>query len=593
MSHLRRIAGLLSLLVAVSAAAAESPWKQLGPFDGDMGAPQRIETVVAVPRTSMIYAGGPSGAYRSDDAGANWVSLGKPGGVDLLRLVLDPSAPATLYATTYWGVFRTRNAGATWEAVGLGDQVVWSLAVDPHSSSTLYAGTYPQAGGDYGFIFKSTDAGANWQQVATMQYDSVWSLTVDPRDASTVFAGTNSGAVWRSTDAGDGWTTVDQRSGPVWQVVADPVRPETAYMVWQTSIGFGLPLPGNLRRTRDGGATWTDMSGVPEVYGAGGFLIDPADPNIFYFEAAGSLYRSRDAGQSWGDLGSWPASGELAISAGGPRFLYAAGGDGVLRYDLSVLPPTCDATPTTLCLQFGHFSARVDWQQTPLGPSFPAQAVPVTSDSGYFWFFGPDNVELMVKVLDGTAINGDYWVFYGALSDVAYTLTVTDTLTGATRTYENPQGTLASVADTKAFPGSVSASIGFPRAPSPLVVPPPPVLPASPAVCDPDPAALCLEEGRFQVRASWQKTPDGPAFTADAVPLTGDTGYFWFFDDANVELVVKVLDGTAVNGHFWVFYGALSNVQYSITVTDTLTGATRTYENPAGNQASVADTAAF
>ena len=211
----------------------------------------------------------------------------------------------------------------------------------------------------------------------------------------------------------------------------------------------------------------------------------------------------------------------------------------------------------------------------------------MTTDSGYFWFFGPENVELMVKVLDGTLINDHYWVFYGALSDVAYTLTVTDTLTGATQVYENPQGTLASVADTQAFPNAVSANASNARPPSRLVFPSPAI------VCDPDPAALCLEEGRFQVRVAWQKTPSGPSYSAAAVPLTRDTGYFWFFDEANVELVVKVLDGTAVNGHHWVFYGALSDVQYTITVTDTQTGATQTYENPQGTLASVADTAAF
>ncbi len=61
----------------------------------------------------------------------------------------------------------------------------------------------------------------------------------------------------------------------------------------------------------------------------------------------------------------------------------------------------------------------------------------------------------------------------------------------------------------------------------------------------------------------------------------------------NVELVIKVLDGTAINGHFWVFYGALSNVQYTITVTDTQTQAVKTYTNPSGTLASVADTSAF
>ena len=75
--------------------------------------------------------------------------------------------------------------------------------------------------------------------------------------------------------------------------------------------------------------------------------------------------------------------------------------------------------------------------------------------------------------------------------------------------------------------------------------------------------------------------------------MTADTGYFWFFDPANVELVVKVLDGRGVNGHFWVFYGALSDVEYQVVVTDSVTGERRTYENERGNLASVADTSAF
>jgi hypothetical protein len=85
----------------------------------------------------------------------------------------------------------------------------------------------------------------------------------------------------------------------------------------------------------------------------------------------------------------------------------------------------------------------------------------------------------------------------------------------------------------------------------------------------------------------------GNSGAGTAVPLTPDSGYFWFFNPANVELAIKVLDGRPVNGHFWVFYGALSNVEYTITVTDTQTGAVRTYRNPAHQFASRGDTAAF
>jgi hypothetical protein len=85
------------------------------------------------------------------------------------------------------------------------------------------------------------------------------------------------------------------------------------------------------------------------------------------------------------------------------------------------------------------------------GTSAAGAAVPLTSDTGYFWFFSADNVELVIKVVDGRTVNSRFWVFYGALSDVEYAITVTDMTTGATKTYFNPQGQLASVPDTSAF----------------------------------------------------------------------------------------------------------------------------------------------
>jgi hypothetical protein len=113
-----------------------------------------------------------------------------------------------------------------------------------------------------------------------------------------------------------------------------------------------------------------------------------------------------------------------------------------------------------------------------------------------------------------------------------------------------------------------------------------------PTVCTPGADALCLNGSRFRVVVAWSTT-DGRNGSGQAVPLSDDTGTFWFFDPSNVELVVKVLDGRALNNHFWVFYGALSNVAYTITVTDSLTGASRTYSNPQGTQASASDTSAF
>jgi hypothetical protein len=109
--------------------------------------------------------------------------------------------------------------------------------------------------------------------------------------------------------------------------------------------------------------------------------------------------------------------------------------------------------------------------------------------------------------------------------------------------------------------------------------------------CAATPAALCLDGGRFRAEVVWKTAVAGGA--GQAVALADESGYFWFFAPAVAELFVKVLDGRAVNGHFWVFHGALSDVEYTLRVEDRATGKVRTYHNPAGRLASAGDTAAF
>lgn len=113
------------------------------------------------------------------------------------------------------------------------------------------------------------------------------------------------------------------------------------------------------------------------------------------------------------------------------------------------------------------------------------------------------------------------------------------------------------------------------------------------AVCAAGATALCLSAGRFRVEVAWRAAHQGTSGAGQAVALTSDTGYFWFFQGTNVELIVKVLDARAINGKFWVFYGALSDVEYTISATDTATGAVKTYFNPQDVLASAADTTAF
>jgi hypothetical protein len=268
----------------------------------------------------------------------------------------------------------------------------------------------------------------------------------------------------------------------------------------------------------------------------------------------------------------------------------------------AALAQPCNTSSTTLCLSSGRFEVRVAWTdfQNNTGDG---QAVALTSDTGYFWFFTNTNVELVIKVLDARGVNGHFWVFYGALSNVEYEIAVRDSQTGDLQVYDNPAGQFASVGDTLAFPPPASVSrlstesrtaarlsrpVGRPVDESQLA----PAAWDSAAACTATPTALCLSGGRFRVEAAWTDF-QGNHGVGQAVALTSDTGYFWFFSSTNVEAVIKVLDARPINNYFWVFYGALSNVQYTLTVTDTVTGIVKTYDNPLNLFASVGDTLAF
>ncbi len=131
--------------------------------------------------------------------------------------------------------------------------------------------------------------------------------------------------------------------------------------------------------------------------------------------------------------------------------------DGAFRVSFPSLQPWllpgtgCTPNATTLCLNDSRFRVKVDWT-TKTGANGDGQAVPLTSDSGYFWFFNAANIELVVKVLDACTVNNRYWVFAGGLTNVGVVLTITDTQSGAQRTYTNPLGTaFAPLQDTSAF----------------------------------------------------------------------------------------------------------------------------------------------
>ena len=99
----------------------------------------------------------------------------------------------------------------------------------------------------------------------------------------------------------------------------------------------------------------------------------------------------------------------------------------------------------------------------------------------------------------------------------------------------------------------------------------------------PPPNTLVLTRERFHVTLDWT-TPSGQNGPGIPVQLTDDTGYFWFFVDTNVEVVVKILDACGQpNPRFWVFGAGLTNVAVEMTVTDTVSDVSQTYTNAQGD----------
>ena len=96
-------------------------------------------------------------------------------------------------------------------------------------------------------------------------------------------------------------------------------------------------------------------------------------------------------------------------------------------------------------------------------------------------------------------------------------------------------------------------------------------------------SVLCLGAGgRYRVRTEWRLS-DGAEGVGSARDLTTDTGAFTFFDEANLEVVVKILDGCEVNGKIWVFAAGLTDTGVVLVVRDLQTDQTVRYVTTAGS----------
>ena len=346
----------------------------------------------------------------SRDGGASWSLLLGDSQTQYLDLRVDPFSPQTLYLLD--GIeepFRLRrsgDAGADWIDAGpslitaVATQTnVEAIALDPATPGRMYAATIVfqtlPLGPVRPVLFASGNRGTTWTPSTTNLPDFFSTLVVDPFQPFTLFGGAPSG-IYRSVDAGQ--TFVSVSAIPATEIVADPVHAGRLYAA----------TPGNgVLASADDGRTWSPLNAgltAPEV----------------------------DA---------------IALDAAG-GYLYAATNSGVFVHQ--------SADAGTLVLDAAHpFSVTLSATDQRTGRSGAGMATAVNDLWGWFSIpaitSNPSNPEVFVKLLDGTAINGEYWFFYGGLTDLEYTLTVKDDTTGATKTYTKPAGSECGGSDTAAF----------------------------------------------------------------------------------------------------------------------------------------------
>ncbi len=206
-----------------------------------------LDQLFVDPRDSkIIYTSGhrhkaPGGFFKSIDGGASWRASKELSKEAVHAMTQSQQDPNILLAGTVNGVWISRNSGDDWKKISSGSMPVNidSLAIDPTTVDTMYAGTWWRA-------YKTTDAGKNWRLIKNGMIDDsdVFAIVINPKNPEHVIASACSG-IYQSYNGGEKWAKIQgipAQSRRTRDILQNPVNLDTYYAA--TTEGFWMSVNG-------------------------------------------------------------------------------------------------------------------------------------------------------------------------------------------------------------------------------------------------------------------------------------------------------------------------------------------------------------
>lgn len=268
----------------------------------------------------------------SEFADLHWRQVGPFRGGWATAVAGHPTELTTFYfGSADGGVWKTDDAGSTWRPLfeQYGSASIGALTIAPTNPDVIWVGTgqiqqrWDVAEGDG--VYRSTDAGENWQHVGLGDTRHIGDLWVDPANENIalvaalghVFGPNKQRGLFRTEDGGGTWKQVlylDDTTGAA-DIASTPDMPETLYAsMWQMQRHpwldyFQPPVGGNsgIYRSIDGGQSWLAVGGAGLPQGPMGRIELAVAPGTkaqriwASVEAVdgGGVYRSEDGGNHW------------------------------------------------------------------------------------------------------------------------------------------------------------------------------------------------------------------------------------------------------------------------------------------------------